>query len=351
MNTLNTPMNTRIGGPRPNGAIRPLHLCECRRSVPSEPLTEPLASRGPSRDIALSSNAALGAAYPEARDQLCEVAVAFPIAFMLHMWGGAAPGRAEAFEAMVDGVFAQSATRVAIAGAAHRPLALIQHGESVLHDLIFGGTAGKGMSNAPLQAQLYEQVRAHGSSGHGSSGHWSGSGMRAHWSGGLGAAPHPPGTQRSAVSESLLRVLGQLLRSIQGLGVPLGGCERIQGTPLPFVYVAHLRTFLLIVLWAVPIVYACEWGWATFPLSLLVAIALLGIEAASIECERPFSAKPSKNHHDVERFCELLSNEVRDMLTRSRLRTGGHVPQPPLPAVAVTATSTDSITLRREPQM
>ena len=33
--------------------------------------------------------------------------------------------------------------------------------------------------------------------------------------------------------------------SISGLGVPLDGCERIQGTPLPFVYVAHLRSFLL----------------------------------------------------------------------------------------------------------
>mgnify|MGYP001259739597 CR=1 FL=1 len=43
-------------------------------------------------------------------------------------------------------------------------------------------------------------------------------------------------------------VLARLFDSLQGLGVPLGGCERIQGTPLPFVYVAHLRTFLLLIL-------------------------------------------------------------------------------------------------------
>ena len=118
-----------------------------------------------------------------------------------------------------------------------------------------------------------------------------------------------------------------MLRSVRGLGVPLGGCERIQGTPLPFVYVAHLRSFLLVVLCGVPIVYGCEWRWATIPLALLIALALLGIEAASVECERPFDEKPSKNHHDLERFAELISTEVLDMLKRStRLSESGPLP-------------------------
>ena len=54
-------------------------------------------------------------------------------------------------------------------------------------------------------------------------------------------------------------VYQQLLHSIRGLGAPLGGCERIQGTPLPYIYVAHLRSFLLTVLAAAPVVYSCEW--------------------------------------------------------------------------------------------
>ena len=59
----------------------------------------------------------------------------------------------------------------------------------------------------------------------------------------------------------------------------MGGCERIQGTPLPYAYVAHLNVFLLCVLCAVPFVYACEWRWATLPLAPLIAFAFLGIEA------------------------------------------------------------------------
>ena len=114
----------------------------------------------------------------------------------------------------------------------------------------------------------------------------------------------------------MAQLYASLLHSAKGLGQPLGGCERIQGTPLPFAYVAHLRTFLLIALCGVPVVYGCKWQWATMVLAPLVAFALLGIEAASVECERPFHAAPSKNHHDVERFAELISTEVGDMLGR-----------------------------------
>ena len=108
----------------------------------------------------------------------------------------------------------------------------------------------------------------------------------------------------------------ELLRSAKGLGQPLGGCERIQGTPLPFAYVEHLRCFLLLVLCGVPIVYACQWQWATIPIAMLIAFAMLGLEAASVECERPFSPRPTKNNHDVEKFATLLSREVTEMLER-----------------------------------
>ena len=48
----------------------------------------------------------------------------------------------------------------------------------------------------------------------------------------------------------------------------------------------------------------------------------------------PFAAVPSKNHHDVERFAELISTEVLDMLRRARLRDGGALPTAGTPAAA-----------------
>ena len=106
----------------------------------------------------------------------------------------------------------------------------------------------------------------------------------------------------------------------------MGGCERIQGTPLPYAYVAHLHAFLLVVLCAIPIVYSCAWKWATLALGPLIAFAFLGIEAVSVENERPFAARPTKNHHDVERFAEVVSREVQDMLERTRVKLGGELP-------------------------
>ena len=74
---------------------------------------------------------------------------------------------------------------------------------------------------------------------------------------------------------------------------------------------------------------ACDWQWATIPLSLLISFALLGIEAASIECERPFAAQPTKNHHDLERFAQIISTEVQHMLERANKVDGPPSPMRP----------------------
>ena len=67
-----------------------------------------------------------------------------------------------------------------------------------------------------------------------------------------------------------------------------GGMERIKATPLPIVYVSHLRTFLLVALLLYPYVWGSEWRWSTIPIVALAAFGMLGIEAASVEVEQPF---------------------------------------------------------------
>lgn len=67
-----------------------------------------------------------------------------------------------------------------------------------------------------------------------------------------------------------------------------GGMERIKATPLPVVYVSHLRTFLLINLLLFPWVFGPSWGWSTVPIVAVSAFAWIGIDAASVEVESPF---------------------------------------------------------------
>jgi ion channel-forming bestrophin family protein len=116
-----------------------------------------------------------------------------------------------------------------------------------------------------------------------------------------------------------------------------GGMERIKATPLPMVYVSHLRTFLVLNLVLLPWVFGPSWGWATIPIVALSAFAWLGIESAALEVERPFFSKrvnslnmdgyilgllstiqqQIKNHADNEiqkNSCKVSQSSIDDMV-------------------------------------
>jgi ion channel-forming bestrophin family protein len=67
-----------------------------------------------------------------------------------------------------------------------------------------------------------------------------------------------------------------------------GGMERIKATPLPMVYVSHLRTFLILNLIIFPYIFGPSWGWITIPIVAASGFAWMGIESAAMEVERPF---------------------------------------------------------------
>lgn len=91
-----------------------------------------------------------------------------------------------------------------------------------------------------------------------------------------------------------------------------GACERINGTPLPLVYVAHLRTFLLLylVLWQMEA--AANHGWVALPTVFAASWGLLGIEAAAVECERPFQWHG--NHLPLGKVCVVVSRNVAQIV-------------------------------------
>lgn len=53
--------------------------------------------------------------------------------------------------------------------------------------------------------------------------------------------------------------MGALEAKIDALVGQVGGMERVRGTPLPLVYVAHLRVFLLVGLLSLPLLFYDEW--------------------------------------------------------------------------------------------
>lgn len=98
-----------------------------------------------------------------------------------------------------------------------------------------------------------------------------------------------------------------------------GAMERIKSTPLPLVYVAHLRTFLISFLAALPYVWVRSWGWATIPVVALASFSLLGLEGASEECEAPFKRNRA-NHMNMDAFCLLLLSNIQQSITHAANR-------------------------------
>lgn len=91
-----------------------------------------------------------------------------------------------------------------------------------------------------------------------------------------------------------------------------GAMERIRNTPLPFVYAIHLRTFLILYLFLWNLSSVAKYGWGALPFLFLLNWALLGIEAAAVECENPFGYNP--NHLTLGKMAVVVATNVAQAL-------------------------------------
>ncbi|KAL7539547.1 hypothetical protein ACHAWF_006441 [Thalassiosira exigua] len=91
-----------------------------------------------------------------------------------------------------------------------------------------------------------------------------------------------------------------------------GTMERIKLTPLPFAYAIHLRTFLLLYLFLWNMSSVAQLGWISLPFLFLSNWALLGIEAAAVECERPFDYR--ENHLTLGKVSVVIARNIGQAL-------------------------------------
>ena len=114
----------------------------------------------------------------------------------------------------------------------------------------------------------------------------------------------------------------QLLSLEQQLNVMIdeeGALERIKGTPLPLVYVTHLRTWLMLFLLTLPYFWEASLGYAIIPVECLAAFALLGLEGAAAEVEAPFN-KDRTNHLDMDSFCLAIYSNIMQQAKEDAIR-------------------------------
>lgn len=98
---------------------------------------------------------------------------------------------------------------------------------------------------------------------------------------------------------------------VQALIDHLGGCERIDSTPLPYAYAVHLRRALVLYCLTLPFALVAAFGEWTAVASIAVSYILIGIEEIGTEIEGPFG----RRHNDLplDRICNRLEANLRDL--------------------------------------
>ncbi len=109
-----------------------------------------------------------------------------------------------------------------------------------------------------------------------------------------------------------LTAMQELLNSMVDM---LGGCERIQKTPMPLAYAIHLKQLLLIYCLLLPFQLVKDLGVWTGLIISLVAFTLFGIEEIGIEIEDPFGRDP--NDLPLDTICNGMKRNLEDLISLS----------------------------------
>jgi putative membrane protein len=91
-----------------------------------------------------------------------------------------------------------------------------------------------------------------------------------------------------------------------------GACERIRNTPLSSSYRALLRHAIAIYLAIAPFYLMEDTGIAGFPMFIVAAYFLLGIEFVAEEIEEPFG--PGGDNLPLERYCAIIAQSVHQII-------------------------------------
>jgi putative membrane protein len=91
-----------------------------------------------------------------------------------------------------------------------------------------------------------------------------------------------------------------------------GACERIRNTPLSSSYRALLRHAIAIYLVVAPFYLMEDTGIAGFPMFVIAAYFLLGIEFVAEEIEEPFGA--GGDNLPLERYCATIAQSVEQLM-------------------------------------
>ncbi len=103
----------------------------------------------------------------------------------------------------------------------------------------------------------------------------------------------------------------EIERQIGALTDAQGAAERIQRTPLPFIYASLIKQLLVLYLASLPFVLVARMGYAAPLVVAVVALGMLGIEDAGVEIENPFGL--ATNCLPLDSICASIARDCAEL--------------------------------------
>ncbi|KAG2191885.1 hypothetical protein INT46_000076 [Mucor plumbeus] len=99
-----------------------------------------------------------------------------------------------------------------------------------------------------------------------------------------------------------------IITHLNNLNDSLSGMERIVNTPIPAVYVVHLKQSLALYVLAIPVTLVEQLRWWIIPTIILASFILFGIDAIGAQIDNPFGY--NNNDLPLNTFCDSLRKEI-----------------------------------------
>lgn len=143
----------------------------------------------------------------------------------------------------------------------------------------------------------------------------------------LDGRPNPPNVLLGLIAQGYARLQREarldpiLLASIDAqvtrLSYVLGGCERIQGTPIPFAYILLLHRTVYVYCLLLPFCLIGSVGWVTPLMVGVLSYTFFGLDALGDQIENPFDRLP--NDLPLDAMCRTIEIGLGELLGEREL--------------------------------
>ena len=120
--------------------------------------------------------------------------------------------------------------------------------------------------------------------------------------------------RQGKISDIIFCEMDQALRKLETL---LGGCERLDNTPIPFAYslILHRTVYLFCTL--LPFSLVTELHYMTVLVSAFISYTFLSLDSLAEELEQPFGT--GSNHLPLDAICLTIERHMLEMNDQSPL--------------------------------